>query len=397
MQVRVLKQISETDAASWNALCGDRYPFLRHEFLHALEACDCLGEHVGWLPHHLIFEEDGQVVAAMPMYLKLNSFGEFVFDWAWADAYQRAGLDYYPKLVVASPFTPASGPRVLTSTDEKAPERVQRCIEAALEQARSLGASSCHWLFATDTGLRDSPHLLLRQHYQFHWQNVGYGDFEHYLSFMASRKRKQIRKERREVADAGVRFRRLLGSELSEADWRLFHSLYRNTFERYGNYPALTLRFFQDLGRNLGENVWVVFAELHGTVIATAFFLVGEDTLYGRYWGCSGEIQSLHFEACYYQGLDFCLERGLKHFEPGAQGEHKISRGFLPTSTWSMHWIAEPRFRGAIADFLRRETAQVQRYMAELNQQSPFKAWSNDGERGPEVGPSPNASRRRDQ
>jgi hypothetical protein len=373
LQTRVISRLADLPAADWNALGCGGIPFLRHEFLSALEQFGCLGEGVGWLPRHLTFWQDNTLVAAMPMYEKLNSFGEFVFDWAWASAYQRAGLAYYPKLVVASPFTPATGPRLLLRPEPRQADLPQRCIEAALAFAASAGVSSCHWLFATDQSLLSSPHLLVRQGYQFHWQNRDYGDFEHYLSFMSSKRRKQIRKERREVREAGVTLRRVLGAEASDAEWAAFHRCYENTFDRHGNFPALTLEFFRALGRSMGEDVMLVLAEKSGRIVAAAFFLIGADSLYGRYWGAFEEVPSLHFEACYYQGLDYCLERGLSRFEPGAQGEHKISRGFLPTATWSLHWIPEPRFHHAIADFLSREAAQVRQYMAALSRHSPFK------------------------
>jgi predicted N-acyltransferase len=373
LEPRIVGRIAEVDAQSWNALTGGRYPPVRHEFLHCMEAFGCLGDEVGWRPCHLLFEDQGRLAAAMPMYLKFNSFGEFVFDHAWANAYERAGQAYYPKLVVASPFTPATGPRLLLAEDCNRPEIAEYCIEAALDTARSLGVSSCHWLFADDETLLHAPVLLKRQGYQFHWRNRGYEDFEHYLSFLNSRRRKQIRKERREVAQAGVSFRRVFGAEMSDREWAVLHGLYRTTFRRYGNYPAMTLEFFRELGRRMGESVMTIFAERQGEVVAASFFLVGKDALYGRYWGCFQETPSLHFEACYYQGLDFCIASGFRLFEPGAQGEHKISRGFLPTPTYSLHWIADPNFRRAIADYLVREKPLIENYMEELGRHSPFR------------------------
>jgi predicted N-acyltransferase len=372
LEVRTIHRIREVDAALWNALTDGRYPHLRHEFLRAMEEFGCLGEAVGWLPCHLIFEDAGRLAAAMPMYLKFNSFGEFVFDWSWANAYERAGLDYYPKLVIASPFTPALGPRVLTAPTYH--DDAANCIEAAIAYARAIGVSSCHWLFATDLALLHSPQVLVRQGYQFHWHNRGYDDFEHFLSFLSSKRRKQIRKERREVRAAGVTLRRLCGNELSDEEWGVFYRLYRNTFDRYGNYPAMTAEFFRELGRSMGERVLMVFAERRGEIVAGAFCLIGTDTLYGRYWGCLEYIPSLHFEVCYYQGLEYAIEHGLQCFEPGAQGEHKVSRGFLPAPTWSLHWIADSDFRRAIAHFLEGEKAMVEKYMEELSRQTPFRS-----------------------
>lgn len=371
---RIVERMADIEARSWNALTGGRYPHLRHEFLLSLEDCGCLGEEVGWQPCHALFEDEtGRLAAAMPMYLKSNSFGEFVFDHAWANAYERAGRAYYPKLVVAAPFTPATGPRVLIAEDGDRSNLAPACIAAVSNLVQAFGVSSCHWLFADDRELLDSPSLLQRQGYQFHWHNRGYEDFDHYLSFMNSRHRKAIRKERREIAEAGVSFRQVLGCEMTEDDWKTLHRLYRNTFRQYGNYPAMTQEFFRALGKRMGESVMTLFAEKHGETVAAAFFLVGADTLYGRYWGAFREIPSLHFETCYYRGLDYCIAKGLTRFEPGAQGEHKIGRGFLPTPTYSSHWIADPAFRRAVADFLGREKSLIEKYMQELQRYSPFK------------------------
>lgn len=375
-EVRVLGDIAQLPAHDWNALGTAPYPFLRHEFLAALEREGCLGEAYGWLPQHLAaFDSDGRLIGAVPLYLKFNSYGEFVFDWSWADAYQRQGLRYYPKLVSASPYTPATGPKLLLHPETPAGTR-RALVESALNLAERLGVSSLHWLFTTpeETDLLEQDGFLRRVGCQFHWRNHGYADFDQYLGEFASAKRKNIRKERRSVSGAGVRFRLLDGHGASPADWATFHRFYESTFDRRGGIPTLSLGFFQAIAQDLPDSVLLVMAEHGGAPVAAAFCLVGEDTLYGRHWGCAQQFDNLHFEACYYQGLDFCIARGLQRFEPGAQGEHKISRGFLPVETRSAHWIAEPRFRRAIAQHLEYEREGMVDYMAEMHSHSPFRS-----------------------
>jgi predicted N-acyltransferase len=376
LRLQICDDLGQVPAADWDRLVDPRYPFLRHSFLAGLERHGCLGERYGWLPRHLLLHDPkDRLVGAAPLYLKFNSYGEFVFDWAWADAYQRQGMAYYPKLVSASPYTPATGPKLLRAPD--APAGIETAlIEAAQGLAEELQVSSLHWLFTPKEQterLRDAG-LMIRTGCQFHWQNRGYTDFDHYLSHFSSAKRKQVRRERRRVAEAGVSLRRLHGDQATEGEWALFHRLYEDTFDRKGGLPTLSLDFFLALAEQSPESVLLVLAEHGGEPVAAAFNLVGADALYGRHWGCRAQFHSLHFEACYYQGLDYCIERGLAHFEPGAQGEHKISRGFLPTETWSAHWLAHPGFSAAVADFLARETRAMNDYMAELAEHSPFKA-----------------------
>ena len=374
MKARIIPRLSQVQASDWSALTGGAYPYLRHEFLSALEEQGCLGRDIGWVPHHLLIEDAaGNLAAACPMYLKLNSFGEFVFDWAWADAYQRAGLDYYPKLVIAAPFTPATGPRLLIAPEHRTGAMAEAVVDAAIAAAREAGVSSLHWLFSADDALLESPRLLGRLGYQFHWENQGYDSFAEFLARLTAKRRKEILRERRQVREAGVNLVRLRGDEMPQELWRAFHELYCATFAKHGNYPALTEGFFRETARTMGEQVMLVLAERKGGLIGAAYFLVGADCLYGRYWGCWEEIPGLHFEACYYQGIEFCIERGLGRFEPGAQGEHKISRGFPPTATWSAHWIADPGFKQPIARFLAREEAAVREYMETLMARSPFK------------------------
>lgn len=374
LKVKTIRSINQIDSLSWNALTGSEYPFLRHEFLNALESNDCLGKKTGWIPHHLVFfTAKNELAGALPMYLKFNSFGEFVFDWSWADAYSRAGLAYYPKLVIASPFTPATGPRILMSPKYAGIELFRTIMDSTIAYADQYGVSSAHWLFTSPWEGQNTPKLLQRIGCQFHWENKEYECFDDFLARMTSKKRKQIKKERRLAGDSGVRIRLVPGHQMDLDEWRSFHDLYRSTFIKHGNYPALTLGFFEQLGQSMGNQVLVALAYMRDDIIAAAFFLVGNDTLYGRYWGCNKDIPGLHFETCYYQGLEYCIEKGLKRFEPGAQGEHKISRGFLPASTQSLHWIKHSNFRAAIADFVNRDNEYMLRYIESLKLHSPFK------------------------
>jgi predicted N-acyltransferase len=374
--VEAVDSMQAVPRADWNRLSGTAHPFLRHEFLDALESCGCLGEAYGWLPRHLLLRDaEGRLQAAAPCYLKFNSYGELVFDWSWADAYRRAGMAYYPKLVVASPYTLATGPRILTAPGEERDRLTLALTDGAVQVARRLQVSSLHWLFVTqeESRLLASAGLPPRTGCQFHWENPGYRDFDDFLERLSSRKRKQIKRERRRVSDAGIGFRLLRGHEVTEGEWVTFHELYRSTFDKRGGIPTLSLAFFRQIARSMGEQVLLVLAYSEKRIVAAAFNLVGADTLYGRHWGCFEEFHSLHFETCYYQGLDFCIREGLKRFEPGAQGEHKISRGFLPTATWSNHWIADPGFRSAIEQFLERETEGMQDYLREMQEHSPYR------------------------
>jgi predicted N-acyltransferase len=368
--------IDAIKAAEWNHLADPDTPFLRHEFLAAMEHHGCVGESSGWLPNHLALRDHtGQLVAAAPCYLKFNSYGEFVFDWSWADSYRRHGLAYYPKLVVASPYTPATGPRLLMANTVRRGEYARALADGAVQVAERLGLSSLHWLFTTavETEVLEGRGLLRRVGCQFHWANQGYTRFDDFLSTFTAEKRKKVKRERRRVSEAGISIRRVPGDEVSEAEWATFHRLYRETFDKRGGIPTLTLPFFQEIGATMGRNLLLVFAEYGGKIVAAAFNLVGDRSLFGRHWGCFEEFHSLHFEACYYQGLEHCIETGLLRFEPGAQGEHKISRGFLPTPTWSAHWIADPRFRQAIAQFLARETRDMSEYHGEMHGHSPYR------------------------
>ncbi len=376
VRLKIVERIADIDREAWNAMGVAPYPFLRHEFLSALEEQDCLGERFGWLPRHLtLWDDAGRLAGAAPLYLKFNSYGEFVFDWAWADAYERHGLRYYPKLVSASPYTPATGPKLLLHPLAGEDTRAM-LINAGLELAQQSNVSSLHWLFTTpaESDLLEQTGLLRRIGCQFHWQNHGYADFDAFLAALTSGKRKNIRRERRRVSEAGVTFRLLDGHSASLRDWKVFHGLYESTFHRRGGLPTLSLGFFRAIAESMPDSVLLVMADHGNKPVAAAFCLVGTDTLYGRHWGCNEFFDNLHFEACYYQGLDFCIRNRLARFEPGAQGEHKVARGFLPTVTQSAHWLADARFADAIARHLAHERDGMRDYVAEMHTHSPYRA-----------------------
>ncbi len=375
MELRICHQLDSVPARDWNGLSGTEQPFLRHEFLAALERHGAVAPNKGWLPHHLLLFDDRGLAAAAPAYLKSHSWGEFVFDWAWADAYERIGLRYYPKLIAAVPFSPVTGPRVLSRPDVDVETAVRELGMGAQRLCADRGYSSMHWLFPPEAQCRRlvEAGYELRLGCQFHWQDRGFGDMDGFLAALSAKKRKNIRREREAVRSAGVRFRWLHGGEIAPEHWRWFVRFYRNTFREYGNIPPMNLDFFQEIGATLGRQVLLVLAERGDEPLAAALFLRSDNTLYGRYWGCGTSLPGLHFETCYYQGIEYCLRHGLRRFEPGAQGEHKIARGFLPTPTYSAHWLAEPHLREAIAEFLRREAQAARQYMSELTRHSPYR------------------------
>jgi uncharacterized protein len=379
MHSTIIGSLSEVSSDAWNSLQGTHVPFLSHAFLSALERHHCVGEVSGWVPQHILLYENNTLIGAIPQYLKYNSYGELVFDWAWADAYQRSGLNYYPKLVVAIPYTPASGPRLLIAPHVNRDKISAQLIQCAQENVRQHKVSSLHWLFPHEDDLQQLTRqgLLPRLGCQFHWQNLAgnetYRDFDDYLDHFTSSKRKKIRRERRAVTEAGITLQRLYGHQLSDEQWKTVHRHYCSTFDRLSGYATLSLAFFRDISRTLKDQLLVILAQHKGNTVASAICFRDDTTLYGRHWGCDAHFQNLHFEACYYQGLEYCIEHKLQRFDPGAQGEHKISRGFLPTATWSAHWITNPQFRAAIADFLQHETRGMQQYIDTLHEHSPFK------------------------
>jgi predicted N-acyltransferase len=368
LTLRVVEDLAQIPARQWNALAGG-HPFLRHEFFAALHATGCATGATGWLPQFLTLWNGAELHGALPLYLKSHSYGEYVFDWAWADAYHRHGLEYYPKLTSAVPFSPVTGARALAAT---AGARRQ-LVAAALELAR--GVSSLHILFPPEAEARElaDAGMMLRQGIQFHWTNPGYRTFDEFLATLTHDKRKRIKQDRRKVREAGIAFRWKVGREISDADWRFFTRCYNLTYRAHLASPYLNLAFFTRLGAILPEHLLVVVAERDGKPIASALNVFTPDALYGRYWGATGYVPCLHFETCYYQALEFCIERGIRAFEGGAQGEHKLARGFLPEVTWSAHWLRHPQFADAVEKFLAREAAGVARHADELAERSPFR------------------------
>jgi predicted N-acyltransferase len=368
LSLRVLDTLAGVNPAEWNALAAGQ-PFLRHEFLHALHETGCASERTGWLPQYLTLWRDGRLEGAMPLYLKSHSRGEYVFDWSWADAYHRHGIDYYPKLLSAIPFSPVCGTRLLATTREAR----LRLVAASLDMAAQT--SSLHVLFPTETEAADlvAAGMMLRRGVQFHWCNNGYASFEDFLARLSHDKRKKIRQERRKVNDAGIRFQRLVGRDIQKEHWEFFARCYNGTYRAHHATPYLKLSFFERLGETMPENLLLVLAEMDGKPVASALNVFSPEALYGRYWGCIGYVPNLHFETCYYQAIEFCIERRIPVFEGGAQGEHKLARGFSPVETCSAHWLKHPAFADAIEKFLERETAGVEHYLDELNERAPFK------------------------
>jgi predicted N-acyltransferase len=376
MQVQVHKSIDGIPAGDWNRLVGD-YPFLRHEFLAALEHSGSASAKTGWQAQHLsCTDAKGALLGALPLYLKSNSYGEFVFDWAWADAYQRHGHAYYPKLVSAAPFSPVDGPRLLISPAADAAAVSAVLIDKTRELARSYRASSVHCLFPREAELPawERAGFLTRRDCQFHWHDRDYRDFEHFLESFTADKRKKVHRERRRIAEAGISMRACSGGELDEKLMDALYRFYAATYAKRGRHAYLTRGFFEELKRNMPENLVVIFAFLEQEPVAAAICLRSGDTLYGRHWGSEQEFHSLHFETCYYQGIEYCIQNGLKHFNPGTQGEHKISRGFEPVFTYSSHWLARPEFQAAIDEYLRREQHQITAYFHETEAHLPFHA-----------------------
>jgi hypothetical protein len=375
MQLRALP-LSDALAPRWNALRGaDDHPCLRLEFLQGLEATGCIQPRYGWTPAHLGLFDGEQLAMAVPAYRKGNSHGEFVFDHSWAEAYAQHGLDYYPKLLVATPYSPITGPRWLTSLDA---DTAGALITEILPQiTRQSHYSSVHLNFLPETTARAlARHAgwLHRQDVQFHWHQRGWRDFDDFTDSLTSKRRKEIRRERRLVRDAGIEVGWHDGTELSDDDLAFCHACYRRTQRDKGNHAALTLEFFRHLRRVMPEAIAAAIARRDGAPIAMAFYLRSSTTLYGRYWGALDTVAGLHFECCYYQGIEHAIARGLSSFEPGAQGEHKLARGFLPVRTHSLHWIAHADFRRAIAAAVAEEAAWIDGYEAELRRHSPFAA-----------------------
>jgi uncharacterized protein len=372
--VTSLSQVSEQE---WEALCGTDYPFLRYRFLLGLETSGCTTAEAGWQPCHMILRDGERAVAVLPLYLKSHSYGEYVFDWSWSQAWQQNGLQYYPKLVSAIPFTPATGPRLCHSAELEATEAWAIASRALEQFARQQELSSWHLLFpeaqVSEIVLTQGIHQ--RRATQFHWFNEAYTDFDDFLSGFSSRKRKSLKRERRRVQEQGLKLSTLVGNHISEQHWERFYHFYQYTYaKRSGHGGYLTRGFFTEVAASMGDQVIMVLAEHGDQAVAAALYFRSADTLYGRYWGCEQEFDCLHFEACYYRGIEYCIEQGIERFDPGAQGEHKIQRGFRPVETFSNHWIADPGLSAAVGDFTRRERPHTEAYLKEAESLLPFKS-----------------------
>lgn len=383
MNVVVLNSINEVSAEAWDQVCDSDYPFTRHAFLKALEDSQSVCAATGWQAQHLLVRNDeGTAIAAMPLYLKSHSYGEYVFDWSWAAAYERHGLNYYPKLVSAIPFTPATGPRLgyNKTWQQQHPDLSTQlyplCRDTLLRLADQYAVSSIHILFPDqqENAAWTELDFLARAGVQYHWYNDDYTDFDAFLADFSSRKRKNVRKERQRVVDQGITFEVLSGEEIEARHWDQFFHFYQLTYaKRSGHAGYLKREFFTAIGRHCAEQVVMTLACHKDRYVAGALCFRDSNTLYGRYWGCLQEFDMLHFETCYYQGIEYCIKQGLQHFDPGAQGEHKIQRGFRPVPTCSAHWIRDPRFRQAIDQFVHEEARELQHYRQSAAASLPFK------------------------
>ena len=375
MTIKMHQSILDFTREDWNRLLENRYPFMCYEFLAALEQNQCTGERYGWLPRHIAAYQDDKLVGVIPMYEKNNSYGEFVFDHAWADAYHRHTLPYYPKWVIAAPYTPATGPRILVDPAHEWTTVASALVDAVRQMQADTEISSTHFLFTTDreTTFLEQQGFMTRLGCQFHWHNHDYRDFQDFLETFTSKKRKNVKQERRYANEVDADVEIIQGNQASDEQIIAAELFYRKTFdEKYGT-ATLNLGFFQQIAQTMGEQLLLIMAKRAGQYIAGAICFQDNKTLYGRHWGCIEDHDHLHFEICYYQGIEYCIQHGLENFEPGAQGEHKISRGFLPTPTWSAHWIKHPEFSRAIQHFLHQETQGMQEYIKDLQLRSPYK------------------------
>jgi len=366
--------MTEVNRCNWNNLVQNHDPFLRHEFLLALEQSGSVSAEKGWQPKHLLVYSGGELIAAMPLYLKHHSRGEYVFDQPWADAYYQSGMEYYPKWLNAIPFTPCQGQRILV----KSGEDKQQLIELLIKKIKSYSAqhqiSSLHCLFPDYSQIKHLCHdMHIRTGVQFQWFNKNYQNFDDYLQAFTSRQRKKINKERRKIKEQGIQLQRLRGNEIMEQQWQVFFQFYQMTYLKRGQSAYLNIDFFRQIAESMPEQLLLVLANNGKKYVGAALSFIGQDTLYGRYWGCYEEYPSLHFEACYYQGIEYCIAHNINTFDSGAQGEHKISRGFKPINTYSAHWLQNVHFSRLIDDFLQREQKWIQEYKHNCKQLLPFK------------------------
>lgn len=375
MDIKQITSLDNIDAERWNHLAGKDYPFLRHEFLLALEQSGAVSEQTGWLPRHLLVWDNGNLIAFMPLYLKKHSRGEYVFDQQWAQAYQQTGKLYYPKWLTAIPFTPCQGPRItiLETVDQVAVLSLLLAYINEISEQQAI--SSWHCLFPLP-GQKDqlqSQGLVIREDVQFHWFNKDYGCFDDFLQTLSASKRKMIRRERRKITEQGITLQQISGLDVTEEQWQIFYQFYTMTYLKKGMQPYLPPVFFKACAATMGEQLLLVMALKDRQYAGAALSFIGTDTLFGRYWGCYEEFDSLHFEACYYQGLDYCIEQQLQRFDSGAQGEHKIARGFEPITTYSAHWIKDTQFAQAIEQYLNREKTHVALYKKDAASYLPYK------------------------
>ena len=364
--------LAEIEASEWNALAGLSDPFTRYEFLSALEKHNCVGQEYGWYPYHLaVRDQDHTLIGACPLYIKTNSYGEFVFDWSWASAYERAQLEYYPKMVCSVPYNPVTGARLLCA----AKDIKKIMVEQIIKLGEQMKMSGVHFLFTNqeDTQICEDLDLQQRLGCQYHWHNHNYRDFDDFIASFVSRKRKKVKRERRKVQEQNISFELITGDQASPQQIATAHKYYVSTFDRKSGLPTLSLGFFKQIASTMGQQLLFIFALYENSPIACAICFKSDDTLFGRFWGCEQEYDSLHFETCFYQGIDYCIAHKLQRFEPGAQGEHKITRGFLPTKTRSMHWIAHPQFRTPIYEFCQREIKGINHQCSELMSLSPYR------------------------
>ncbi|CAG7857796.1 hypothetical protein MCAMS1_02756 [biofilm metagenome] len=375
MEIKQIIDINQVNRDTWNNLVGDGYPFICHEFMSALEDSGCVSEQTGWQPRHLLLSENDRLLAVLPLYLKPHSRGEFVFDHQWVYAYQQYGQNYFPKLVTAIPFTPCQGQRIIIDGQVDQRHAINSFVNFINDKAEQENISSWHCLFPVweHVELLTQQGLAVREGVQFQWFNKGYQSFDDFLATMNSSKRKMLKKERRKITEQGITIVRLTGKEVSEQQWRVFYDFYQMTYLKHGMSPYLNLDFFLRCASTMGNKLLAVFALKDGNYVGAALSFIGNDTLYGRYWGCLEEYNVLHFEACYYQGIDYCIEQGLARFDSGAQGEHKIARGFEPVTTYSVHWFRDERFAKAIEQFLLREKSMVEMYKDDAMRYLPFK------------------------
>ncbi len=375
MEIICLSNLLQIDVQSWNELVDPDYPFFRHEFLSALERSGCVCINTGWQTRHLLVKDQDRLLAILPVYLKYHSWGEYVFDQSWAQAYQMQGMDYYPKALTAIPFTPCQGPRLLLKSGQALEPILDLLLASLQKHSEFKQISSWHCLFPEPIlaqSLRQKG-LFLRHDVQFHWFNRNYSVFEDFLRELNSGKRKMIKRERRKIIEQGICLKRFVGTEISPEDWEAFYRFYALTYQKRRSQPYLNPAFFQLLADRMPENLLLIMAYHRDEPVAAALCFIGTKTLYGRYWGCGQDYDALHFETCYYQGIEYCIQQGLQHFDSGAQGEHKIARGFEPITTCSAHWIRDARFSKTIADFVELERQHINSYKNEAASYLPFR------------------------